>query len=138
LNIEIIRDILLGMICDHHTTRQLARPNTAEYAYSAGQNRTAVKRQRRVQCNENDLAIVNNNENTMSGRAANAAAEDRKSLGSLGKSGAVALQQEQWKGRPESMRKQSNNNTEQYPMEPRPARRQQGRLQTASELADRC
>ncbi|MBV8826428.1 MAG: hypothetical protein JO220_15680 [Hyphomicrobiales bacterium] len=70
---------------------------------------------------ENDLAIVNNNANTMSGGDENAARKDRTSLRSLAKSGAAALQQEQWMRRPESMPKLSNNNPEQHPREPQRA-----------------
>ena len=55
----------------------------------------------------------------MSGVDDDGSSKDGRSLGSLGKRQRGALQQEQWKRRPESMRKQCNNNPEQDPMEPR-------------------
>ena len=67
------------------------------------------------------FGIVNNNENTMDGRNGKCGREAPESLRSLEKRGRGALQQEQWKRRPETMRNQSNNNPEQSPMEPQSA-----------------
>jgi hypothetical protein len=138
LNIEIILYILLDMNIDHPTAYSVFDRFRRNMPIPTGKTELPPNAAFGVQCNKMTSGIVNNNENTMSGVDDNAASKDRRSLGSLGKSGAVALQQEQWKRRPESIRKQSNNNPEQDHMEPRPARRQQGRPQTARDLADRC
>src|SRR5262249_38999288 len=73
----------------------------------------------------------------------NAPGKGAKSLRTLAKNRRGAVQQEQWKRRPESMRKQSNNNPEQDPMEPQGAcaarssamRERRGSLQIVADSA---